>query len=153
MSNPSLFVKKRPDLDVPGLDSVWIETNFDKNVILVGSIYRAPDSRVGYWNLINESIKKAANTPHRFIVLGDINTNYLNNPSPHYIDIIQQNNLVQLVRDNTRITPTTRRCIDHILTPNIDIVNNVTVLPPICSDHMIPCVTLNGYLHQNYIVK
>ena len=151
----SKFVcKKRPDLEVDGLESVWIETKLGKNVLLVGSIYRSPDQLVAYWNLINESIKKASNTPHRFIVLGDFNTDYLTIPSPHYIGIIQQNNLFQLVNDYTRITGTTKRCIDHILTPNKDIVSNVTVLPPICSDHNIICATLKTAMEQcNYYKK
>ena len=138
----NMVMKERPDLDVPGLESVWIETKINQNVLLVGTIYMPPNTPVAYWELVRESVDNVFNTPHRFIILGDLNTCFLNNPSPHLVNIIQQYNLHQLVNDYTRITTETKRCIDLVLTSSTDYIGEVSVLPSVCSDHMLPCVKL-----------
>ena len=145
--------KERPDMNIPGLEAVWVESKIGENIILVGSFYRPPDSPVAYWNLIDESIKKAANTPHRFIVLGDFNEDPWDNTSPHLARIIEENGLVQLVKDPTRITSTTSRCIDLIFTNSRDYVNSVSVDPPIGSDHHIICANLKSDRTKNNYIK
>jgi len=42
-----LFCKHRPDLHVPGLEAVWIETKINKETILIGSFYRQTSATVG----------------------------------------------------------------------------------------------------------
>ena len=68
----NLICKPRPDLAVQDLEAVWIETTLNQDIILVGCFYRA-DLHVHYWDLIEESISKANNTPYKFIVIGDFN--------------------------------------------------------------------------------
>ena len=60
----------RPDLQVNGLEAVWVES------LLAGSFYRPPNSRVNYWELISDSIRKANNCVVKFIILGDFNTDF-----------------------------------------------------------------------------
>ena len=50
----------RPDLEVTNLEAVWIETKINQESILVGSFYRPPSARVGYWDLVDESISKVS---------------------------------------------------------------------------------------------
>ena len=78
--------------------------------VLVGSFYRPPDSRVSYWDLIDQSIKKAFNTPHKFFILGDFNHDFLNTPTHHLTNIMTINNLKQLIREPTRVTNDTATC-------------------------------------------
>lgn len=118
-------------MTIPGLEAIWIETKIGQNVLLVGSFYRPPDSPVAYWSLIDESIKKAANTPHRFIILGDFNEDPWVNTSPHLIRIMEANRIVQLISQPTRISTTTSRCIDLIFTNSRDFVDSMSVEPPI----------------------
>ena len=66
----NLICKPRPDLDVPQLEAVWVETRLNQETLLVGSFYRAPDARVSYWDLIDESINLAINTSQKFVILG-----------------------------------------------------------------------------------
>ena len=49
----------------------------------MGSFYRSPSSRANYWELVNDSIRKANNIVLKFIILGDFNTDVFNNPSQH----------------------------------------------------------------------
>ena len=84
-----------------------------------------------------------SSTPHKFIVLGDFNTNFLSNPSPQLLDVINFNNLQQVVTHPTRITETSATLIDLVLTSCTDIISHVDVLPPVCSDHAMPCIKLD----------
>ena len=142
----NLICRERPDLAIPDLDAVWIETKIDQETILVCSMYRPPSARVSYWNLIEESIKKAYNNPHRFFILGDLNSDVMKNPPPHrhLTNIINQYHLHQLVNEYTRIKDGSSSCIDLILTSSTDLVTRVSVLPPIRSDHMVPLLELKS---------
>ena len=55
------------------------------------------------------------------------------------------NGLKQLVTSPTRYTDTTATCLDLILTPITDTINNVGVLTPICSDHSVPIIEINTH--------
>ena len=140
----NLICKPRYDLDIPGLEAVWVETKLSQETILICSFYRPPNSRVSYWKLIDESIKNVANTPHKFFILGDFNNDFLKNPSTHLLDILQFNNLSQLVTSPTRFTNTSSTCIDLIITSSKYTVLNTEVRPPICSDHCVPVVKLKN---------
>ena len=72
----NLFCKPRPDLQVNGLEAVWVETKINQESLLVGSLYRPPNSSVNYWELISDSIRKANNCVVKIIILGDFNTDF-----------------------------------------------------------------------------
>ena len=38
--------------------------------------------------LVDESVRNVMNTPHKFFILGDFNTDFLKNPSTHLLDIL-----------------------------------------------------------------
>ena len=105
-----LVCKPRLDLSVPLLEAVWVETKLSQETIPIGTFYRPPNATVEYWQLIDQSLKKVLNTPHKFIVLGDFNSDFHHKPSPHLLDILFLNNL-QLVTSTTRTTQTTSSCI------------------------------------------
>ena len=50
--------------------------------------------------------------------------------------------LHQLINEPTRITDTSKTCIDYILVQSLDMIKHSQILPKICSDHSIPCVFL-----------
>ena len=145
--------KPRPDLTIPNLEAVWIETRLAQEPLLIGTFYRPPNSTVDYWTLIDQSISNVCNLPCKFIVLGDFNSDFLNNPSPHLLDVILKNNLQQLVKTPTRYTETSATCIDLVLTPCHDIIRSTVVLPPICSDHSVPCVKVTNNCATNHSFK
>ena len=70
----NLLCKLRPDLQVNGLEAVWVETKINQESLLVGSFYRPPNSRTNYWELISDSIRKANNCVVKFIIQDDFNT-------------------------------------------------------------------------------
>ncbi|WP_419611672.1 reverse transcriptase domain-containing protein [Thiolapillus sp.] len=145
----NLFCKPRPDLQVNDLEAVWVETKINQESLLIGSFYRSPNSRANYWELINDSIRKANNTVLKFIILGDFNTDVFNNPSQHLTDILNQHQLYQLINSPTRITETTSSCLDLIITQSPQLVTRTEVLPAICSDHSVPCAYVRNTVIKN----
>ena len=151
----NLFCKERQDLAVEGLESIWIETKLCQESLLVGTFYRPPDSRAHYWTLIDESIKKAMSTPHKFVILGDLNSDYINKPNEnkHLFNIIKFNNLLQLINEYTRITDETKSCIDMIITPCRNLIESVEVLPEIKSDHKVICAKIKAKVKRKSFFK
>ena len=137
-----LICKPRPDLDVPHLEAVWIETKLDQETFLVGSFYRPPNALAGYWDLIDESIKLAMSTPHKLVILGDFNADCKDNTHPHVQRILNYNSLHQLVNEPTHHLPDSTTLIDLILTPNPNLIDKVGVLAPVCSKHSCPYVEI-----------
>ena len=130
-----LYCKHRPEFNVPGLEAVWIETKINQDPLLIGCIYRSPEKLVYYWDLIDESIKLALRTPHKIIILGDLNEDCLPIPGIHVQRIMNLNGLDQMITQPTRYTDGSARLIDLILTPCPHIIEKTGVLPPVKSDH------------------
>jgi len=147
-----LMCKHRLDLHTPGLEAVWIETKLNKELLLVGSFYRQPSLGTNYWELVQENFRKVNNTGLKYIALGDFNSDF-NFPSKHLLDIINTFQLHQLTNSDTRITDTSSTRIDLVLTQTPQIVKHVEVLPEICSDHCVPCVTIISTTNTNYSYK
>ena len=80
----NLICKPRYDLFIPQLGAIWIETKLAQETILIGSFCRPPSSHVEYWRLINESITDVVSTPYKFIILGDLNSDFIHNASTHH---------------------------------------------------------------------
>ena len=148
----NLYCKLRPDLNIPNLEAVWIETRIGKETLLIGSFYRPPSSAVDYWYLIRDSFGKVNSTGFKFIVLGDFNADF-NLPNKHLQDIINMFDLYQLTNSDTRITETSSTKIDLIFTQSPQLVKSVEVLPEICSDHCIPCATIVNPIKTNHTFK
>ena len=68
----TLSCKRRKDLEINGLEAVWIEIKIKSKKVLVGGIYRPPNSNSDYFNLILESTDRAHNTNiQNIIIIGD----------------------------------------------------------------------------------
>ena len=78
------------------------------------------------------------------ILLGDLNCNVLGSCSDGQalLDFCATTNLVQLVKDPTRITETSQSLIDVALTTNENIIYNCKVMSSSISDHNLISLTL-----------
>ena len=137
-----LICKPRPDLDVPQLEAVWVETKLNQETLLVGSFYREPHEKVSYWDLIDESINLAMNTPHKFVILGDFNANCKDTVHPKVQRILSYNSLHQVITEPTHYVTDPPTLIDLIITPNRHMFDRVGVLAPVCSKHCCPFIEL-----------
>ena len=127
----NLVCTRRHDLDVRGVECVWIELHLKNSHYLIGTFYRPPNSQNDLWDLIDHSIELAVDTRIKNIIItGDINENQLIHGNTHIKSISTNYSLHQLIRDPTSITETSATLIDVILTNNIHNVAYSKVCEP-----------------------
>ena len=112
-----IFYKRREDLEIRGLECLWIEVINPRRRILFGLFYRAPNSDANYYNNIEDSVSLSVDTGIKDIVItGDFNLNYLNNTSRRKIDsLCMQFSLHQSISQPTHFTEHSSSLIDIIL--------------------------------------
>ena len=70
----TLSCKWRTDLEIRGVEGLWLEINIKTKKILVRGFYRPPNSNTAYFNLIKENKDRASNTNTiDIIITGDFN--------------------------------------------------------------------------------
>ena len=104
-------------------------------LILVGGIYRPPNSNSDYFNLILGSIDRAHNTNiPDIIITGDFNHNMLSNNNNKVKDLLQQFNLTQLITDATHFTEASASLIDLMTVHNMNNILASGVADPFVPD-------------------
>ena len=115
------------------MESIFMEIDKDifrtNSNIVIGLIYRMPDSSV---DVFNERISDILNTAYKehkiFYCIGDLNIDFfkydVHKPTSAILDTIYAYNVFPLITKPTRVTETTATLIDHILTNNIDIASD-----------------------------
>ena len=115
-----IFYKRREDLEIRGLECLWIEVINPRRRILFRLFYRAPNSDANYYNNIEDSVSLAVDTGIKDIVItGDFNLNHLNNTSRRKSDsLCMQFSLHQSISQPTHFTEHSSSLIDIILVSN-----------------------------------
>ena len=112
------------------MESLFIEV--DSNVfqtssnIIIGIVYRMPDSSIDIFNDRMTDILNKVNKDNKLLyMLGDLNIDLLkceeHRLTSSFVDILYSNNVFPLITKPTRVTQTTATLIDHVLTNNFDI--------------------------------
>ena len=107
---------------------------------IVTSLYRPPDKPVSHFDEIESLISTIDNKNLEFIMIRDTNCNFMDktdNDTKHLLKLMALYDLQQLIKDYTRVTGTTKTCIDHILTNKQETVSQSGVIPCSISDHDI----------------
>ena len=112
-----LYAVRRHDLEVPNVESIWLEIHSKNKKILFGTFYRPPNSPAGTLLNIETSIGLAIDDNISDIVItGDFNLDlYKQIPSQKISDIMQQYNLIQLIDEPTHFTEHSNSLIDIFL--------------------------------------
>ena len=111
----SFLLKRRSDLEIRGLEAVWVELRVKGKTSLLGGFYRPPNSK----NLISESVDRAYNTNiSDTIITGDFNYNMLSSENNKIKKMINQYNLKQLITEPTHLTENSSTLIDLFLIRN-----------------------------------
>ena len=58
----TIICKRRKDLEIRGLEAVWVEVTIKAKKVLIGDFHRPPNSNLDYFNLILEGVDRAHNT-------------------------------------------------------------------------------------------
>ena len=132
----TLFCKRRPDLEIQGLESTWVEIQIKSKKVLVGGFYRPPNSSPDYFDLIKESVDRAYNTNLADIIItGDFNIDMSQNNNNKMTDLLLEYNLKQLITEPTHFTETSSSLIDLILVRNNNNVLTSGVADPFMADY------------------
>ena len=119
----TLSCKRRPDLELYNVDSVWIEMQVKSKRILIGGFYRPPNSDQDHFNSIKESKDKACNTNIADIVItGDFNIDMSHKNNNKIKELMLEYNLYQVISEPIHSTEHSLSLIDLILVRN---VNNI----------------------------
>ena len=114
----SIFSKRRPDLEMPDIECVWIEVSTRHKKLLLGTFYRPPSSSADVLASIENSVGLAYDTNISDIfVTGDFNLDMLQSASKRKIEsLCQQYSLHSLITESTHFTESTSSLIDLFLT-------------------------------------
>ena len=115
--------KLRPDLSCSEVcDSLFIQISIAKTKdIVIGVVYKPPDSDVQKFNeKLEQTLKTIAKEHRPCYLMGDFNINLLNqhihSPTIHFLDLLLTNGFFPLINKPTRITTDSATLIDNIFT-------------------------------------
>ena len=125
----SLFYRRRKDLEIRGIETIWIEIITKHKHILFGSFYRPPSSDLMYYSGIEDSIHLAVDTGiNDIIITGDFNFNMLNIQTSRKIRLLcEEFSLTQVITEPTHFTETSASLIDIILVSDLHILSLVAL--------------------------
>ena len=131
----TLSCKRRKDIEINGLETVWLETAIKSKKVLIGDIYRPPNSSFEYFNLTLESIDRAYNTNVQDIIItGDFNYNMFPDSNNKMKDLLQHFSLRQLIDEATHFTEQSTSLIDLIIVRNTNNILSWGVADPFIPD-------------------
>ena len=115
-----LHCKRRDDLEIQNIESVWIEIANSHKRILVGLFYRPPNSTSQLFSNIEDSTGLAVDTGINDIILtGDFNLNMNSNTSLRKNEsICSQFSLYQSINEPTHFTERSSSIIDLLFMSN-----------------------------------
>ena len=116
----SIHYKRRADLEIRDIESIWIELVNNHKHILFGLFYRPPNSDANYYTNIENSLALAVDTGiSDIIITGDLNLNLLNPQTSRKIySLCTQFSLFQSITQPTHFTENSSSLIDVILVTN-----------------------------------
>ena len=99
--------KRRPDLELPELEALWLEIRSHNNKFLLCTVYRPPDDRIQFWEYLQESVNLAKECDiGKVIITGDLNADPESLQGSKLRRFVDTNNFVLHIRSPTRVTPT-----------------------------------------------
>jgi hypothetical protein len=144
----SIVVKRRDDLSVRNLETLWLQLNLPRNKLLIATCYRQPDTDGTYgedfWEKLQSSYDKAKGTPIRNIILtGDFNAE-MSTDKEAYDQLqafLEGNHLTQHIKEPTRITSRRSSILDLIISNDPSLITNTQVTAPV---HLNDHCTISG---------
>ena len=140
----SLNCTLRDDLQVEGVEALFLEVKPEKQKpFLLAYTYRPPSS-TQEWTVDFEQILDNLYTENKeIILLGDFNINLFDasNNVQNWLQIMDSVNLTQVVKDPTRVTPSSCTLIDHAYSNRAQNIKDVYVPCYAISDHYPVCLT------------
>ena len=150
-----LHFKMRDDLSIfeEGLyESIFIEVNIDNKKIIIGEIYRPPNTNiVDFNNKYSSLLDKIKHEKKSLIIGSDQNINLIkanDHPSTQeFLDINHSNGILPVIDKPTRVTHSSATLIDNLYT-NYEGTYQSAVLYSYISDHFPVMLLFGKQLHK-----
>ena len=139
-----LAVKRRPDLEIVGLESLWLEIRIENKIFLLCTTYRPPYNTDVYWSDMQKSLDLCieGDIPN-IIIMGDINADFNTAQGKILSDYADRNNLSLHIKLPTRITQYSSTVLDQCLSNCPNFIKETGILPPLANnDHCTIYVNL-----------
>ena len=144
----SLHIRERPEFHNTDLEIIWVEVSTTSSKIMIGVMYRPPNSLVSYWQTLENNLQSIIDMNIPIFLGGDLNVDMLTNHSGHLGNLLSRLNLENIVLEPTRITDTSATCLDLFITNRPNLILSVNVLPNFCSDHCPVSVDIIFFKNQ-----
>jgi hypothetical protein len=113
-----------------------MEFDINSRKLILGGIYRPPDSNNQHWFLLEQSIDQAfSERSDNILIAGDFNINFLNSYSNKLSNLIASYNVEQLITTPTHFTESSCSLLDLMFVKNTN-----HILTSFVADTFIPDV-------------
>ena len=124
------------DLETNEISCIRLELTQAKRIILIGNLYRHPDSLIGYNKRFEDFVDKVSNKGKEIILKGDFNENVCNDHCvTNWLHFMLFGGLSQLICHPTEVTSNSRTSIDHIYTNRDENISSASVSKLTIKDH------------------
>ena len=133
----SLQVKSLPNIQNATLEMVWLEVLLGKDKIHFGCLYRPPKTLKDFWSTLEGRLEELLG--QNLILMGDLNVNFTDKTDSQYNHLnylCHAHQLREIIQQPTRITSTSAKCLDLILS-NMVTLYNPTVVHVDFTDHCL----------------
>ena len=127
---------RRNELELEGLESIWVDITCKNRKFTLGVIYRTPNATVDKWNTFRCMLDDVEpNLFNKVLIVGDLNDDLLPGTPCHLRNILEDYQLFQYITEATRVTPTTQTLLDPVMSNHRSLVSKSGVIQPFASDH------------------
>lgn len=140
----TISFKRRVNFDCKDIENLWLEINTLDGKVLICTVYRPPNN-CEFWQLFNDNIDfvKSEAGIHQLLILGDLNADHETANGKKLKDTCISNDLKIHINEPTRITSSSKTCLDQIISNIPNFVARIVVDPPVdTNDHC----TVGAYL-------
>jgi hypothetical protein len=114
-TSDKLVTKRGFELEMYSEESIWTIVKDKEKNVLIGTVYRHPNSTVEFWSQLENCLEKAHELLKYIVLLGDVNEDQLNHSNHKLRDISIINNMSNVINQPTRVSNTSATFIDPIV--------------------------------------
>ena len=140
----TISFKRKFNLDCNDIENLWLEINTLDGKVLICTVYRPPNN-CDFWKLFNDNIDyvKSEAGIHHLNVPGDLNADHETANGKNLKETCLSNDLQIHINEPTRITSSTKTCLDQIISNIPNFVSRSVVDPPVSTNDYC---TVGAYL-------
>ena len=130
---------RRQDLEVDGVEAIWVELRTKCSAILTGVVYRPPKAAASITKDICDMFEAVTQEGKEVVIMGDFNLNML---SPNSSALLLQTSAIecglkQMITEPTRVTNNSNSLIDLLFVSHPDTFTKAGCLDVLDSDHLM----------------